>query len=105
MEIIHRQTVKAACGCTSCVNLKEPRLYAIYQDRLVYFCSRSCVKEYDEDPEAFIQSDHFKIELDMLDIVESRLREKLSTEEIKSIDAQREELAADELLIYTNREV
>ncbi|MHA2502364.1 MAG: hypothetical protein ACXAE3_05830 [Candidatus Kariarchaeaceae archaeon] len=102
MDIVHRKTVTAACGCTSCVNLKEPRFHAVYNDRLVYFCSRSCVKEYNEDPEAFINSDHFKIEFDILDTVTSRSRENVSKSEIEEIEQHRKELADDDLLVFTD---
>lgn len=43
---------KTACGG----KLKDPTNYpsAIYQDERVYFCTRACLRVFEQDPDAFI---------------------------------------------------
>ena len=46
---------KTACGG----ELKDPTNYpsAVYQDKLVYFCSRACLRRFEQNPDAFMRGD------------------------------------------------
>ncbi len=67
MELIHKEKVTAACGCQACVNANDPLICSVYRNKVVYFCTDKCKQSFDENPEAFLKSSHFKISLEMLD--------------------------------------
>ncbi len=69
MKILHKEFVTSACGCQSCVNNKEELIFSVYEGKIIYFCSEDCKEEFDEDPQVFLQSDHFKIDIEDLDPV------------------------------------
>jgi len=46
---------KTACGG----NLKEPAKYpsAIYRGEIIYFCTRACLRVFEQNPDAFMAGD------------------------------------------------
>ncbi|MBL8091612.1 MAG: hypothetical protein JNJ43_14850 [Anaerolineales bacterium] len=46
---------KTVCGGT----LREPSKYpsAVYGNEIVYFCTRSCLREFEKNPEGFISGE------------------------------------------------
>ncbi len=66
MEITHKKPVTAACNCNKCVNNKDELIYSIWKNKIIYFCTEKCKNEFDESPETFIKSNHFKIDFNDL---------------------------------------
>ena len=71
MKLLHKEKVTAACKCRACVNHNNPKIHSIYKDRVIYFCNVDCKDEFDNDPQIFLVSDHFKQKLDDLEQIEN----------------------------------
>jgi YHS domain-containing protein len=61
--------VIAACGCKACVNQNNPLISQSYRGKILYFCNKDCLNEFDDNPEKFLNSDHFKRSFEKLDNV------------------------------------
>ena len=46
--------------------ITEKSVSKIYEDNELYFCENECLEEFNTDPTAFINSDHFLIDLEIL---------------------------------------
>ena len=54
---------KTCCGS----HLPRNIIKTTYKSKTVYFCQRACLVEFKRDPEAFLKSNHFKLNFDDLD--------------------------------------
>jgi YHS domain-containing protein len=55
--------VKTACGTA----LTEETVSTIYENKVIYFCEKECLKEFNESPHKFLESDHFLINFELLE--------------------------------------
>ncbi len=53
---------KTSCGS----DIIDKSISTIFNNKVFYFCEVECLEEFKIDPVAFIKSDHFLIELEIL---------------------------------------
>lgn len=62
------KVVVSACGCDK--DHHEGKFISTpYKGKRIYFCAQDCKEEFLEDPENFLQSDHFILNFDLLEDV------------------------------------
>lgn len=52
---------------TACGSPIEHEISTKYKGKVIYFCEQECLEEFLENPEKFLQSDHFLIDFDLLE--------------------------------------
>ncbi len=52
---------------TACNHDAEGDIFTTYNGKKIYFCEEECKEEFEDDPEKFINSDHFRITLEILE--------------------------------------
>lgn len=59
---------------TACESVVEDKKLSIeYNGVKLYFCEKECIEEFQENPQKFLHSDHFKLDLTMLHEKQSNL--------------------------------
>ena len=61
----HKKPPKTACGSP----LTNKTVSTIFEGKKIYFCEKECLDEFNLNPEAFLQSDHFLIKWEDLESI------------------------------------
>ncbi|MBY9000630.1 MAG: YHS domain-containing protein [Candidatus Heimdallarchaeota archaeon] len=63
MNLASTRGKHTCCGADNPYN----EVSTIYKDKKLYFCDKSCLKEFKKDPERFLASTHFRLEFEDLE--------------------------------------
>ncbi|MDH5404052.1 MAG: hypothetical protein OEY49_16260 [Candidatus Heimdallarchaeota archaeon] len=68
MENSDQIDIITACNTSSCCSIRsiDQQPSIVYKGKIIYFCENECVEEFNEDPEGFLHSDHFKLNFEDL---------------------------------------
>lgn len=59
---MHKNKLLTACGS----KVEDEKIAVNYDGTTIYFCEKECLDEFNENPVKFINSDHLKISLNIL---------------------------------------
>ena len=58
-KIVNDTNIKTACGS----EVVTEEISSNHNGKVIYFCETECLREFSENPDKFIKSDHYKLEL------------------------------------------